>query len=334
VRAASVVVLVVAGLYAEVAVAAPVRVRVDSQSCPDERASLPSRIEESTQGARGAADDAPLSLDLTLERASARDDADGRGRVGYVGTLRVSRQGAEAAERRVYGEACDAVADALVLMAALLVDRSEVTAPTPAAERTDTPSAAPPANATNARTDPGEPDAARAARGPLAAGAHLAYDALGVPALGPDAFVAFGGDREGVSPHFRVVASARFGDASPANARASFTRVQMRGEVCPVRLFGGALALRPCALAEGGVLAARGSGSALEGPGTRARPWAAAGGAGRAEVRVLGPAYLELEGGVLLPLVRDEFVLEPQVTVLRVPAAFFFASGGVSVRFR
>jgi hypothetical protein len=59
--------------------------------------------------------------------------------------------------------------------------------------------------------------------------------------------------------------------------------------------------------------------------------WLSAGAIGRIGVRVIGPIFLEAEGGAVFPLVRDRFFVEPDETIHRAPAAAWSGAAGLGV---
>jgi hypothetical protein len=106
-----------------------------------------------------------------------------------------------------------------------------------------------------------------------------------------------------------------------------------RAEGCPVRLAPISwLAVHPCAFLDVGALQGSGIARVSSVPSTT-RPWAAPGASARVAGEIAGRVFLEIEGGVAFPLVRDTFYFAPATTAQAVPVAGGFFSGGLGTHF-
>ena len=134
--------------------------------------------------------------------------------------------------------------------------------------------------------------------------------------------------RGSVAPSFRL-AFERTTSASVAvdAASASFTWTVGRVDACLPLWTWRTLAALPCARIEAGVLEGRASGF----PSAHAdsAPWLAAGAIGRGRWKVLAPLFVELNAGVMFPLIRDRSYFEPQNVIYDVPAVGFVGGAGL-----
>lgn len=240
-----------------------------------------------------------------------------------VGRLEIVEPEGETSERRIDGEQCADVVSALALAAALAIDPEASTAPradlpSPQPAPAARPSAPPPPTRAPPRVEPG-------ARWALAVG--LSAGAVRGPATetlfaaGPSVEVFR--DGTGWRPALRVtLLGAQTGLIGPSAELATFRWAAARTELCPHRLgVGSALALRACALADAGVLYARGD--AAEEPGSATRAWLALGLGLGLDVEVSDWISLSFSIGESLNLTRDDFVFleTPKRRVHQVPIA-------------
>jgi hypothetical protein len=140
--------------------------------------------------------------------------------------------------------------------------------------------------------------------------------------------------RAGVlSPEVRLaVAHATSGalDLAPGQAQLAWTFGRI--DACPLRWpASGSLALRPCARADAGALSASATGLAQEQP--RVRPWAALGASALVEWTPFTPLFVNLEGSLSAPLVREQFVVVPSPVVYQAPVLVAAGALAVGVRF-
>ena len=325
------------------------RVQVDAPEGCASAASFWRATSRRTDRLRAAGDRrAEASLEVVIRPAER----------GARGELRIVRGGLRSAHRKVHAASCEEVTQALSLIAALAFDPAartetdDVAGPSSGAEapvswddasaaaRPVTPDPLPvatPASAAPASAHPKDRPTTRRsteriARWHLGGGAHVG--ALGLAS--PGAVVAYGAfldlerDAPGLSPSFRAGAMRADGQASSAGVDAALAWTVARVSACPVRLdLAPRIAVRPCAGADLGSLAASASG--VPRAQDRARPWAAPAVSARLAWSPMRVVFVELEGGAALPLVRDELAVDPSVSLYRAPAVMPFvqASGGV-----
>jgi hypothetical protein len=247
--------------------------------------------------------------------------------------------------RDVDGVTCEDVVDALALVLALAIDPNASSAPI-------APALAPPADALPAAAPPIAPapvpprlHVSGAAAGELTGG--IAPKVL----LGPTFYVevdwlredAAGSPESGraVGPSLQVrpivdvrlaLSLASTSTTSSTVGSADFSWTVGRAEVCPVGAFWGTVAAMPCVRFDAGVLGATGRG--VDVPSTKSRPWLAAGALARVRWTIARPIFVEVDGAVLAPIVRDHFYFaRPQTTVYDVPAAGAEAGAAVGARF-
>jgi hypothetical protein len=263
----------------------------------------------------------PMSVRVDIESSGGR----------YLADLRL--EGAAAGDRQFEGASCARVADAAVLIVALMLDPVEVA----------TQIEAPRAEARGSRVEPGPP-ADRGAREPArtrkAQGRRVQ---IGVQAIGdagslPGPSVG-GGVTAGVRvSHMRIEMDAAvwmparaFGGPVPGSGgEIGLFTAGLRGCYAPLRAESG-VALEPCARIEGGV--ARGRGFGLEDVASSNAPWGAifAGIALRQWTAESFAAWLSIEGGA--PFVRPNHVIEGFGTVFRAGPALGRLSFGLAWSF-
>jgi hypothetical protein len=116
-------------------------------------------------------------------------------------------------------------------------------------------------------------------------------------------------------------------------ATATFARTSAAVEACPWHAALARLEVAPCAIVEAGVLHADSSGVAAPAHSTRA--WVAVGAGARAAVDVVGPLFVDVGAGLVVPLVRDNYYFAPDQSkvVSRPEVAGLRASLGLGARF-
>jgi hypothetical protein len=245
------------------------------------------------------------------------------GRV-VTGRMALDRDGQRSGTRSVSGRACSDVATALALTIALSIDpRAQLvpeTAPAPALGAQPE-AAAPPA--TSPALAPAATAVAPAAEAPARSRVRLG-GALGVAqvvsgAVMPAASVAgeFALPWSGLfSPSVRLSINLA-SNALDASRDATFLWLSGQVDLCPFRLaLASALELRPCAVAQGGLL--RGRGRTAAEPVEASRAWWSAGASGQIAVSVSPSVGIELSGAAVVPFLERDFVFEnPPRTIAR-----------------
>lgn len=276
------------------------------------------------------------------------------------GTLVIEDPHGAGGHREVSGESCAEVASALALVTALAIDPKASTAakvvPRPPPPPPSPPPSLPPPTPPPPRI-PQRPPPLTAlpwwgpVGGPLPAfpmappGPRWRWSAVlrvgAASAIAPSVVPVLSGAIELarldglLSPALRLAyvqadSGAQVVGLGPQRAR--FALLAGRLEVCPVRaVIHGPISAAPCALFEAGALAA--DGLSPFSPSTRTRPWAAPGLGARVQIDVLGDAMVEVDGGAVFPLVRDEFYFSPTLTAHVVPTVGGFVGGGVGMHF-
>jgi hypothetical protein len=283
-----------------------------------------------------------------------------------IGELRIVRAGEASELRRVRAASCDEVEAGLSLVAALAFDptakrarstdgsatSSQVSTamptPTPIESGPTTTSEQPaweahaataPSDMTVTQTTPplddGEPHLRARRSWTFAAGAMGGAVGVGEPG----ATFTFGAFAEvararpsAVSPSLRigVVRAATSTDGAPVRADLGWTLGRV--SVCPVRVdLSRRLTARPCIGAEAGILTA--STRQLVSHRDRSRPWVAPRLSAQLAWIPLAPFFLEIEGAVAAPLVRDEIVVDPTLSVYRAPSLAPSVEIAAGVRF-
>jgi hypothetical protein len=135
------------------------------------------------------------------------------------------------------------------------------------------------------------------------------------------------------SPSLRLSAGSSLSTSfSVEGATSRFMWTTGRVVICPIRLGGGAITVRPCA--EGGAGTLRASVTTH----TRVRPWFDTGFLARADWVIGQPFSLETTAGGIIPIVRDSFSFDatssqPRETVHHVSAIGFEGAIALVVRF-
>lgn len=281
-----------------------------------------------------------------------------------IGELRIVRAGEASELRRVTAASCDEVEAGLSLVAALAFDptakranstdasaaSSQVSTVTPTPiESGHTTTSQPPAS--KPREAIGHSDATVTPMMPpldhreshlrerrswtFAAGAMGG----GVGVGDPGATFTFGAFAEvaharpsAMSPSLRigVVRAATSTDGAPVRADLGWTLGRV--SVCPVRVdVSRGLTARPCIGAEAGIFTA--STRQLVSHRDRSRPWVAPRLSAQLAWTPLAPFFLEIEGAVAAPLVRDEIVVDPTLSMYRAPSLAPSVEVAAGVRF-
>ncbi len=240
-----------------------------------------------------------------------------------VGRFTAAIASEKPAAREVEGATCPEVARALAFIVAMSVDPE---------------AAAPQTSQAPAATHEAPPHPVER-RGALQLAAGAGGSAVGgvapeiLPVLG--VFLEARLERESVlSPSLRLGAhrgSSAHVEVGSAGS-AAFTWTTGNLELCPARWALGAFALLPCARGDLGAL--QGEGASIAQPHDSTRFWLDLGAVARARWAPVGPLFLELEGGVLFPLWRDEFHFDaPDIGIHRAAPVSALAAADVGARF-
>ncbi|MBX3209649.1 MAG: hypothetical protein KF764_31740 [Labilithrix sp.] len=239
--------------------------------------------------------------------------------------------------RRVVSRTCAEVANALALVAAVMLDPDARTGPAPEPPPPEPPApeppppAPPPPRATGPRPKPAR-SAPRSATWHLSAGAELgALGGIG-PAVAPLAGLSIELERA----RGALVSTARL-SADVARTSSDLRSGEQTYEwlgatlrVCPAYVSAWRLRFAPCAALQGG--GHRGTTRDVRSPTTNVALWIAPAAVGAVEWPMSSAVSLELQGGVLFPLRRTRFYLAPASTIFDVPFAAGVISLGARVR--
>lgn len=319
-----------------------VRLEYDaSEGCPS-RARFVDDLTRKAPRARIADEGAPASLTFHVRVTSA------------AATVTIDEAAHAPSRRTLPASGCDEAARAAALVVALAIappasraandDAAAAEPPSaepppsgaasPAPVRTAT-TAAPSATATTPRDalPIASASTARTSSGvEWSIGAGLQSLALGTGAAtwAPIAWLEASSRARGtLAPTVRVSASRTLASAvDAANTQTTFVWTVGRLDVCPLR-FGAALAVRPCVLVHAGVVSATGGGSATTAD--RTRPWIAPGAMARVDWSAARWLVLELAGGAVAPIFREDFVYRPAPAAYTPPAVVALAEVGVGV---
>jgi hypothetical protein len=258
---------------------------------------------------------------------------------GFLGRLRVDELDGTSSSREVGGSRCEEVASALALVTALTIDAG----PTPSLTLEDEAASLHPVLRPSPPPLPA-PASLRAPDGARSPGPRLRVE---VGALGG----AFGGlapdlsggvvpfvdwsrwGRSGVAPSLRfAIAFAASPTATTQDHTAAFLWLAARLSACPLALTLGPFTGRPCAGIDGGLL--HGQGGKIQSLYGWFRPWIAPTLSARTQWAVTARARIEVEGGLVVPLIRDQFAFEPPPSLAHTaPAISGFATVGIGFLF-
>jgi hypothetical protein len=248
-----------------------------------------------------------------------------RGRATITSGRRTALRDVEATE-------CADVAEALAFVLAVALEELAAPPLSTAAPSSAVPVEPPPVPA---RAPPPPPEPSRALR--VAVGAQVGAQGALAPDVSPTVGAFFDATWQRVgafAPSVRLLfegARAPVVDVGTESAR--FTFLGASTYACPVR-FGeslGTITLRPCVLAQVGVLSAAAEGAPSVRTETRA--WWAMGAVARGRWDFAPPVGLEIELGALAPITRDRFLFQPATVVHDVPAVGGLARFGVVFEF-
>ncbi len=131
----------------------------------------------------------------------------------------------------------------------------------------------------------------------------------------------------------RLEAAAWRRTVSRDAGEAELTWMLLRARLCFVETAGagGPISVALCGVLDGGAFTA--SATQARNPLSYAGPWAGAGLAGGATWTVTPRLGFELEGGLLVPLVRDDLVLRPNALLYSTPTLAMWLGIGPVLRF-
>lgn len=139
-----------------------------------------------------------------------------------------------------------------------------------------------------------------------------------------------------LSPALRLSFLDGFSTSASTNTgTGTFHFIGGRLEACPVRAaLGESVAIVPCAALTAGALEASGNATVPTHPFSTSvtRPWVDVPILARVELSLLKNLVVEGQAGLLFPLIRDHFVLQP-VEIHQAPAAGWLLGTGASLRF-
>jgi hypothetical protein len=267
---------------------------------------------------------ARLRLEVEIRRSA--------GGSSWQGRSSVKDESDTTTTRSVAGASCEAVVEALSLIAALSVG----SAPPPEPPSPEAPlgSAEPAADAGAAQPARGTQDGLRL--GPVA---WLLLDTAVAPqaAMGLGAGVSLHWQREGSwSPELQVGVLQLHSEQPPAAPAlgSRFEVTAVHANLCPLELLSSnTWSVRPCLEVEGGRISGTGVGSSLLRRTERRGPWLSSGVSLRAAAAVWGPLSLAASAGATLPWVRHEFFVEPDRLIFRVPSLGWRATGSLAATF-
>lgn len=303
----------------------PARVQVDAPEGCASRASFSAALARRTDRLE-VSEAGGASIDVTIRRTDGQ----------ATGELRIARGGPPSAPRRVSAASCEEVAEGLALVAALAFDPAAkidvapvaAPAPEPAAEPAADPVAAPAeaavapgpvaamAPAARERPTRSQPQAARTRVALAATGAAVALGAGAT--FGWGGFVGLERERGLWSPAARVGVQRAEASQAASAVGADLAWTLARASFCPVRFaLAPGVSARPCAGLDAGVLSASARG--VDRARDRSRPWIAPSAAVRLAWAPSDALFLEASGVLAAPLVRDEVVVDPAVSLYRAP---------------
>jgi hypothetical protein len=265
----------------------------------------------------------------------------GHGGRGVRGELIIRYGDGKEARRDVDGETCESVVTALALMSVLALDPGAMSAPQPPPESPAEASTNTTLTATPPPSPPVARDESRASKESkdLQLGWHLAVAGVASASGGssPSLLFDLGGFFEASkatdsvwAPSLRCGFQYASGDQSVSGGAMSAHRAVGTIDFCPLRFRPGPLRLMPCVDVQGGVLTA--AGQDIQPSHTDTRHWFTVGAMGSVRYVPISPFFVELDGGLELPLVRDNFYFyAPDHTVYLPPPIAGFAGGAIGV---
>jgi len=266
------------------------------------------------------------------------------GATGTITTIRSSRSRPDERlpSRNVKAATCREAAEALALIAAVVLDPEAATtdsSPTPATVQPaapEPPLAAPATTPTQDSTTPPEkpsewrigPGIAALFSGGVGPGVSTGFNAfVGLTEIPPstgwalDARLSF--------------AMTQASSVTTEAGHADFNWWAAGLAVCPFRfqpaIFRNTFAIEPCAGFEGGLL--KGSGSQTVSPATSAGVWLAASAGVRAAWSLAPFFQIQIEGDLVIPFQRDRFFFAPDFTAYKVPAVTGRGTIGIALLF-
>lgn len=255
---------------------------------------------------------------------------------GFSGELTIVRSGVSSEARTLVGGTCEELRHAMSFVAALAFDpaaRPEVDVgtlpePPPAIVPPPKPEALQP------------PPSSLRSRASLRMGVGASFGAMTVARELTATYGGFAdlGSNRGWKPSLRlgIVRTEASISSAPSGVGADLAWTLGRASLCPVRLSVvelGAMAVAPCAGVHAGALSASAAGSGFAKRDHRVRAFVAGGLVGRLEVTPLRPVFIELEGGVAFPFIRDEIAVDPSLSVFRTPGFYGVLEINAGVRF-
>jgi hypothetical protein len=243
----------------------------------------------------------------------------------FSGQLVTTDRAGVQARRSIAGPNCGDVAHALAFLAGLAVDLAG-----PAA-RQETPAA--PAPAPTPPPRPPSPTILRSLAFTTLASAGLRGGlADGPRPVGEIGFGVSDARARVLAPAVRLTLIAGQGEIDGPGGSAELRLITERLTVCPLRISAGQVEARPCAGVEAGGVWARAS--SLANQSTNVERWVSV----EATVAVRWLAgkslFVELEGGAVLPIIRDSytFAFQPGTPLYRTPALTARGAAGIGFR--
>jgi hypothetical protein len=255
-----------------------------------------------------------------------------------IGELRLTERDGSLRQRNVRFTTCAEAVEGLALIAVVSLDPQALLQPEKPATAVALPVPQPPAAPMQAPPKGERGPAVQPSKAQLALGGELsvAFRALPAPALGGALFVDIAsGAATGFAPLVRAAIShVQRRGLSSGEAEANFTLSLISVSVCPFRLTGGFLVLRPCAFVSGGALYAWGSDSAGGSDSTNlqqhTRPYGAFGGSLLLFVPVSQTVEIVADLALGATMLRDTFGFD-QDQPWKTPALYL--SSGLGLRF-
>jgi hypothetical protein len=245
------------------------------------------------------------------------------------GELRVTSDSGEADTRTVEGSTCGVVVEALSLTAALALEAAEekrerqLVAEQQVSASASTPSKTTPREPIES-TESSESTENEQSGSDGLDGVHVELGAQAVAArvLAPEVSVGVAlvvrivaDPNATLSPSLGVSLTYAGAELADASSEAQVRWLAATFGACPLRLSrGSVVGVRPCVLGSVGQVEA--AGNDLTNPQTVRRSWWSAGGALRADARLGEGVAIELEVGVMAPLVERSFVAQPSGRIL------------------